>query len=80
MQRHGRALRLPCLGRHAERSATEERYSDHAPEEHDEDDAAGMEAYLQSLLQSAEKRVTRSSGTKLQWNPTMGDKNVILKD
>ena len=65
---------------HAECSATEERYSDHAPEEHDEDDAAGMEAYLQSLLQSAEKRVTRSSGTKLQWNPTMGDKNVILKD
>ena len=63
--------------------AVEDRYNEdttdgHATEEPDED--VNIEDHLQNLLAAAEKRATRSSGTKLKWNPKTGDKNVIVKE
>ena len=55
----------------------------HAYEEHGEQGERTdeeMDAHLQSLLQAAEKRVTRSSGRNLKWNSKMGDKDVLLED
>ena len=38
-----------------------------------------MEIHLNQLIEEAQRRVTRSQGTALAWNPIMGDENVVLK-
>ena len=38
-----------------------------------------MENHLNQLIENAQRRVTRSQGTALAWNPIMGDENVVLK-
>lgn len=38
-----------------------------------------MEEHLNHLIEEAQRRVTRSQGATLTWNPIMGDKNVVLE-
>ena len=69
--------------------ASEERGEESAAEEYGEysayDVGDDMAAHLHNLLQAAEdreddsRRVTRSKGANLHWNPSMGDKDVILR-
>jgi len=62
----------------------------HASEESEELSGEDMTAHLQKLLKAAEdreshevsaddRRVTRSKGVSLQWNPAMGNKDVVLR-
>ena len=69
--------------------ASEERGEESAAEDYGEysayDVGDDMAAHLHNLLQAAEdreddsRRVTRSKGANLHWNPSMGDKDVILR-
>ena len=79
----------------SENEEMEEVYSEGAVEDSENDStlfdlSSEAESRMRELLMAAssqsdnhvenDKRVTRSSGMKLTWNPSMGDKDVLLHD